>query len=79
MLDRLLVGDVSGSRSGTADGTVLYSDKTELIGSTYPLDEDELEILDDGGTDAEHLGPRPSREPLRARPRRRLLEVYTRI
>lgn len=78
-LDRLLVGDVLRIKIWDADGTVLYSDRTELIGMAYPLGDDELDVIRDGGTDAEisDLG----------RPENRferelggdLLEVYTRI
>jgi signal transduction histidine kinase len=78
-LDRLLVDDVLRIKLWDADGTVLYSDRTELIGARYPLGDDELEVLRDGGTDAElsDLG----------RPENRferdlggdLLEVYTRV
>lgn len=78
-LDRLLVGDVLRIKIWDHDGTVLYSDRTELIGAVYPLDDDELEVLDDGGTDAELSDL--------AKPENRyeraiggdLLEVYTRI
>ena len=78
-LDRLLVDDVQRIKIWNADGTILYSDRTELIGATYPLGDDELEVLDDGGTDAELSDL--------ARPENRferelggdLLEVYTRI
>ena len=53
VLGKLLVEDVERIKIWDADGTVLYSDQTELIGSSYPLGADELEILEDGGTDAE--------------------------
>jgi signal transduction histidine kinase len=78
-LDRLLVDDVLRIKLWDAEGRVLYSDRTELIGAVYPLGDDELEVLRDGGTDAElsDLG----------RPENRferdlggdLLEVYTRV
>lgn len=78
-LDRLLVDDVLRIKLWDADGTVLYSDRTELIGAGYPLGDDELEVLRTGGTEAElsDLG----------RPENRferdlggdLLEVYTRV
>lgn len=79
VLDRLLVGDVRRIKIWAADGTVLYSDRTELIGASYPLDDEELEALEDGGTDAELSDL--------AKPENRferglggdLLEVYTRI
>ncbi|KRE95043.1 hypothetical protein ASG76_04940 [Nocardioides sp. Soil774] len=78
-LDRLLVDDVLRIKVWDADGTIIYSDRTELIGATYPLGGDERDVLRDGGTDAELSDL--------ARPENRferelggdLLEVYTRI
>lgn len=35
------------------DGTIVYSDKPELIGEKFSLGEEELEVLADGGTEAE--------------------------
>lgn len=79
VLDRLLVGDVRRIKLWSADGTILYSDRTELIGAVYPLGDDELEVIDHGGTDAELSDL--------TRPENRyerdiggdLLEVYTRV
>lgn len=78
-LDRLLVEDVLRIKIWSADGTIVYSDRTQLIGSSYPLGDEEIEVLREGGADAElsDLG----------RPENRferdlggdLLEVYTRI
>ena len=34
-------------------GRIVYSDKTQLIGEVFPLGEEELEIVRDGGTEAE--------------------------
>ena len=78
-LDRLLVGDVLRIKIWDADGTVLYSDRTELIGMSYPLGDDELDVIRDGGTDAEisDLG-RPENRVEREIGGE-LLEVYTRI
>lgn len=78
-LDRLLVGDVLRVKLWDADGTVLYSDRTELIGAVYPLGDDEVEVLTNGGTEAElsDLG-RPENRFERALGGD-LLEVYTRI
>ncbi|MBC2934223.1 sensor histidine kinase [Nocardioides sp. zg-1228] len=78
-LDRLLVDDVLRIKLWDADGTVVYSDRTELIGTVYPLGDDELEVLREGGTDAELSDL--------SRPENRyerdlggdLLEVYTRV
>ncbi len=78
-LDRLLVGDVLRIKIWAADGTVLYSDQTELIGAVYPLDEDELEVMDEGGTDAELSDLRKPENRFERELGRDLLEVYTRI
>jgi signal transduction histidine kinase len=78
-LDRLLVADVLRIKLWDADGTILYSDRTELIGATYGLGDDELEVLHNGGTDAElsDLG-QPENRFERALGKD-LMEVYTRI
>ena len=79
VLDRLLVGDVRRIKIWAADGTVLYSDRTELIGAVYPLGDDELEVIEDGGTDAELSDlSRPENSYERALGGD-LLEVYTRV
>ena len=79
VLDRLLVGDVRRIKVWSADGTVLYSDRTELIGAVYPLGDDELEVIEDGGTDAEISDlSRPENRYERALGGD-LLEVYTRV
>ncbi|MBS2940263.1 sensor histidine kinase [Nocardioides sp. J2M5] len=79
VLDRLLVGDVRRIKIWKADGTIVYSDRTELIGSVYPLDEDELEALREGHTDAElsDLSKPENRFERDLGPD--LLEVYTQI
>jgi two-component system NarL family sensor kinase len=78
VLRRLLVGDVQRIKIWRADGVIVYSDQTDLIGSRYPLGDDEMEVLRRGASDAEisDLG----------RPENRfeadsggLLEVYTRV
>ena len=62
-----------------ADGTVLYSDRTALIGAVYPLGDDELEVIEDGGTDAELSDlSRPENRYERSLGGD-LLEVYTRV
>jgi signal transduction histidine kinase len=73
------VGDVRRIKIWAADGTVLYSDRTELIGAVYPLGDDELEVIEDGGTDAEISDlSRPENRYDRALSTD-LLEVYTRV
>ena len=74
----LLVQDVARIKIWRADGTIVYSDRTELIGDDFDLDPDELEILRDGGTAAEvsAVGARENRfeQDLGG-----AVEVYTRI
>ncbi|MGD9958829.1 sensor histidine kinase [Nocardioides sp.] len=52
-LDRLLVGEVIRIKLWDASGRIVYSDETRLIGDTFELGEEELEILREGGSDAE--------------------------
>jgi two-component system NarL family sensor kinase len=78
-LDRLLVGDVLRIKIWDRDGTVLYSDRTELIGAVYPLDDDELEVMDEGGTDAELSDLAKPENRFERTIGGDLLEVYTRI
>ncbi|CAN5181992.1 hypothetical protein BH09ACT12_BH09ACT12_06600 [soil metagenome] len=47
---RLIVGDVQRVNIWGADGTLIYSDKIELIGSTFGLDEGQSQVMTDGGT-----------------------------
>lgn len=79
VLDRLLVGDVRRIKIWAADGTVLYSDRTELIGAVYPLDGEELDALEDGGTDAEISDLDKPENRFEREIGGDLLEVYTRI
>ena len=53
MRDRLLVGDVRRIKIWRSDGTILYSDETRLIGDRYELGAEEIDVLDNGGLDAE--------------------------
>jgi two-component system NarL family sensor kinase len=77
-LDRLLVGSVVRIKIWNADGTILYSDKTQLIGENFAFGPEERDVLEDGGSDAEVsdlTGPENRYEQDFGR----LLEVYTRI
>lgn len=79
VLDRLLVGDVRRIKVWAADGTVLYSDRTELIGAVYPLGDDELEVIEGGGTNAELSDLTRTENRFERELGGDLLEVYTRI
>jgi two-component system, NarL family, sensor kinase len=76
--DRLVVGDVRRIKIWRADGTIVYSDETQLIGQRFGLDHEQLDVLHSGDTEG-------SVSDLRRRENRfeaedgGLLEVYTRI
>ena len=78
VVDRLLVRDVLRIKIWDANGTIVYSDRPELIGTSFDLGDEEQEILGGGGTDAEvsDLG-RP--ENRFERSSRGVVEVYTQI
>ena len=77
-LERLLVRDVRRIKIWSADGTIVYSDEVRLIGEQFALDEDELEVLREGGTDAEvaDLTEQENRYESKAKG---LVEVYTQL
>ncbi|GAA0970762.1 sensor histidine kinase [Nocardioides aquaticus] len=60
------------------DGTIVYSDETLLVGSRYELDEEELDVLRGGGTEAE-LSDVSRPENRYERDLGGVLEVYTRV
>jgi two-component system, NarL family, sensor kinase len=76
--DGVLVDDVRRIKLWAADGTIVYSDQTELIGERFDLDDDELAILADGGTDAE-VSDLTRPENQFESDVSELVEVYTRI
>ena len=78
VLDRLLVGDVRRIKLWSGDGTIVWSDQTELVGETYGLGGDEREILAAGGTDAE-LSDLSEPENRLETGSSGLVEVYTRV
>ncbi len=78
VLDRLLVGDVRRIKIWTGDGTIVWSDQTELIGEAYALDDEEHAILREGGTDAE-LSDLSDPENRLETGAQGLVEVYTRV
>jgi len=78
VLNRLLVRDVDRVKIWTADGRIIYSDETRLIGDQFPLGEEERDVLDDGTTEAE-VSDLSRPENRYERQSGGLLEVYTRI
>ena len=75
---RVLSDDVLRLKVWDQDGTILYSDKTQVIGQVFPLDEDDLKVLTEGGSDAE-VSDLSKPENSYERPFGELVEVYTRV
>jgi len=78
VLDRLLVDDVVRVKIWTADGRIVYSDKVQLIGDKYPLDEDDLDVLLHGGSTA-GVSDLTAPENHYERSFGKLLSVYTQL
>ncbi len=76
MRKRVLVGDVLRLKIWNRSGTILYSDKTPLIGQQFELDEDEVGVLDQGGSAAD-VSDLSRPENRFEKGFGRLLEVYT--
>ncbi len=79
VLRRLIVGDVQRIKIWRRDGTIVYSDQTRLIGSRYPLGEEEVEILEGGGSEAEISDLDEPENRFEEKNSGGLLEVYTRV
>src|SRR5215212_585712 len=78
VLARLLVGDVRRIKIWRGDGTIVYSDETQLIGQRFPLDDEQLSVLNSGATEG-GLSNLRRRENKFETEEGGLLEVYTRI
>lgn len=78
MTSRLVVGDVRRVKIWNRAGTIVWSDEARLIFDDFELEDDELEVLDDGGTDAE-LSDLSEPENAYEKGGGDLVEVYTRI
>jgi signal transduction histidine kinase len=72
-------GSVVRVKIWRADGTILYADEPSLIGQRFPLDDEEVGILEQGGTDVE-LSDLTKAENARERlDDHRLIEAYTQV
>lgn len=76
--DRLLTGDVRRVKLWSRTGVVVWSDAPELIGEQFDLGDDELEVLANGGTDAEVSDLEQPENRFEGGPDG-LVEVYTRV
>ncbi len=78
-LPRLVYPELRRVKIWAEDGTIVYSDKTQLIGDVYPLGADEIEVINaDRVSDAE-VSDLSRPENRFERGDDGLLEVYTRI
>jgi two-component system NarL family sensor kinase len=78
VLGGLMVDDARRIKIWSSDGTIVYSDQTELIGQRFDLGDEEIAILRGGGTDAE-VSDLSSPENRFEAAGSDLVEVYTRI
>lgn len=78
VLERLVVGDVRRIKIWAADGTIVYSDEPRLIQARYDLGDEEREILDEGGVEAEVSDLSKPENRFESKDVE-LVEVYTRI
>jgi signal transduction histidine kinase len=76
--ERLLAPDVQRIKIWREDGTIVYSDKTQLIGKRFALDDEQLDVLHSGATEG-GLSDLRRRENKFETEDDGLLEVYTRI
>jgi signal transduction histidine kinase len=72
------VGDVRRIKIWRADGTIVYSDETELIGKRFPLDDEQRQVLESGTTEGGVSDLRRSENKFET-DANGLLEVYTQI
>jgi two-component system NarL family sensor kinase len=78
VLSRLMVGDVRRIKIWRADGTIVYSDETELVGKRFALDDEQRHVLASGATEG-GISDLRRRENQFETDENGLLEVYTRI
>jgi two-component system, NarL family, sensor kinase len=78
VLDKLMVGDVRRIKIWRADGTIVYSDETDLIGERFPLDAEQRQVLTSGTTEGGVSDLRRSENKFET-DESGLLEVYTQI
>jgi len=75
---RVMSDEIVGVRLWSPDGTIVYADDSAMVGERFELGEDELEVLEEGGSEAE-LSDLSKPENASQRGFGELLEVYQRI
>ncbi|MFL5968597.1 MAG: sensor histidine kinase [Gaiellaceae bacterium] len=78
VLGRIITDEVVRVKVWSKDGTVLYSDEPKLVGKKFELGDEEQELFDTGGADAE-LSDLDKPENRYERPQGKLLEAHTAI
>lgn len=78
VLGQVLTGSIVRVKLWSEDGTILYSDEPALIGRRFVLGEEERELFDTGGAEAE-LSDLGQPENRYERPQGKLLEAHTTI
>jgi two-component system NarL family sensor kinase len=78
VLGQVVRGSVVRVKLWSKDGTILYSDEPALVGTRYPLGEEELDLFETGGAEAE-LSDLGKPENRYERPQGKLLEAHTAI
>jgi len=78
VLSRLLVDRIVRIKIWKADGTIIYSDKIQLIGERFELDDEELAVLAHGGS-AANVSDLQQSENRFERSYGKLLEVYIQV
>jgi two-component system, NarL family, sensor kinase len=76
--DAVLPGPIVRVKIWDRGGRIIYSDESRLIGAQYPLDDEDLEVLERGGVVSE-VSDLSAAENRFERPFGELLEVYTRL
>jgi two-component system, NarL family, sensor kinase len=79
VFDSILHEPIVRVKIWSADGEIVYSDEPKLIGRTYQLDDEELEVLADEGRVVSELSDLQAPENSFERSFGQLVEVYTRI
>ena len=79
VFDSILHEPIVRVKIWSADGEIVYSDEPKLIGRTYQLDDEDLEVLADEGRVVSELSDLQAPENSFERSFGQLVEVYTRI
>lgn len=77
--DKVLLGSLARVKIWAPDGRIVYSDEPLLIGSVFPLTQEQITALESGVTGEPHISDLAAAENVRERADDRLVEVYVPI